>query len=60
VEYDFQATLGINLREEFRRMPWRRFTVLVAGLLAGETMLRARFHPLKNDDDAGTLPATFD
>lgn len=45
VEFDFRASLGIALRAERHRMTWREFTVLVAGLLATDTLLRARFHP---------------
>lgn len=45
VEFDFRRSLGIALRAEQHRMTWREFTVLVAGLLATETLLNARFHP---------------
>lgn len=59
VEYDFQAALGIDLRDCFRTMPWRRFTTLVAGLLCGETLLNAQFRP-PPEPTAPEGAATFD
>lgn len=56
VEFDFRRSLGLSLRAERNRMTWREFTVLVAGLLATETLLNARFHPQREQpvDTAGS------
>lgn len=60
VEFDFQKSLGINLRDVFRTMTWRRFTVLLSGLLATETLLNARFHPPRQQPSGPSGQETFD
>jgi hypothetical protein len=60
VEYCFRCNLGLSLKKVWKRMSWREFASLVAGLLADDTLLRARFAPEPEPTTPTTSPPEFD
>lgn len=49
IEADFNSEYGINLERELRHMSWRRFAVLVTGLLNADTRIQRRFQERSDD-----------